>query len=123
MDAAGSRIRHDHFSSTGWFCGLDQADLVAHCPPDLGYGPPVLGLHLYSWALVVFGCLIASSAIGLCGLQNEQVSLPRLPVYLLCSLTLVIGLTVAFATFLMQGFNALLPPDPTRYELWHTFFR
>ncbi len=92
-------------------------------PPDLGYGPPVLGLHLYSWALIVFGCLIASSAIGLCGIQNEPVSLPRLPVYLLCSLTLVIGLTVALATFLMQGFNALLPPDPTRYELWHAFFR
>jgi hypothetical protein len=37
-------------------------------------------------------------------------------VYLLCSFALVIGLTVAFATFFKQGFNALLPPDPTRDE-------
>ena len=27
-------------------------------PPDPGYGPPILGVHLYSWALV-FACLIA----------------------------------------------------------------
>ena len=81
-------------------------------PPDPGYGPPILGLHLYSWALVVFACLIASSAIGLCGIQEETVPLPKIPVYLLCGFVLVVGTTVALATLFMQGFNTLLPPDP-----------
>jgi hypothetical protein len=92
-------------------------------PPDPGYGPPIFGLHLYSWALVVFACLIASSAIGLCGIQEETVPLPKIPLYLLCSFVLLVGMTVALATLFMQGFNALLPPDPARYELWHTFDR
>jgi hypothetical protein len=92
-------------------------------PPDPGYGPPVLGLHLYSWALVVFDCLIASSAIGLCGIREETMPLPRISVSFLCGLVLVIGITVALATFFMQGFNVLLPPAPARYELWHTFDR
>ena len=92
-------------------------------PPDPGYGPPVLGLHLYSWALVVFGCLIASSAIGLIALQDYPDAPPRVPAYLLCGLVVAIGITIALATFFMQGFNPLLPPDPARYELLHTFER
>src|ERR1700674_2064627 len=46
-------------------------------PPDSGYGPPVLGLHLYTWALVVFCCLIISSALGLIGLSDKARPLPR----------------------------------------------
>jgi disulfide bond formation protein DsbB len=92
-------------------------------PPDPGYGPPVLGLHLYSWALLVFGCLIASSAIGLLGLQDRPGVPARAPTYIFCGLAVTIGMTVAVATFVMQGFNVELPGDPTRYELLHTFGR
>ncbi|CAA9413525.1 MAG: hypothetical protein AVDCRST_MAG78-526, partial [uncultured Rubrobacteraceae bacterium] len=31
---------------------LYPPDPVAHRPPDPGYGDPVLGLHLYTWALL-----------------------------------------------------------------------
>jgi hypothetical protein len=82
-----------------------------------------LGLHLYSWALIVFGCLIASSAIGLFGIQEYPEAPPRVRAYLLCGLAVTIGITVALAAFFMQGFNVLLPPDPARYELLHTFER
>jgi hypothetical protein len=92
-------------------------------PPDPGYGPPVLGLHLYSWALFVFGCLIASSAIGLFGLQDRPGAALRGPAYVLCGLIVTIGITVALATFVMQGFHVELPGDPTRYELLHIFER
>ena len=92
-------------------------------PPDPGYGPPVLGLHLYSWALLVFVCLIASSAIGLLGLQDWPEVPPRGPIYALCGLTVGIGVTVAVATFVMQGFHVELPGDPERYELLHIFER
>jgi hypothetical protein len=92
-------------------------------PPDPGYGPPVLGLHLYSWALLVFGCLIASSAIGLLGLQDSSGVPAKGPRYILCGLAVTIGITVAVATFVMQGFNVELPGDPMRYELLQTFGR
>ena len=72
---------------------------------------------------MVFGCLIASSAIGLIALQDYPDAPPRVPAYLLCGLVVAIGITIALATFFMQGFNPLLPPDPARYELLHTFER
>jgi disulfide bond formation protein DsbB len=92
-------------------------------PPDPGYGPPVLGLHLYSWALLVFACLIASSALGLFGLHDHPTAPSKVSVNLLCGLAVLIGMTIAVATFLMQGFNFLLPGDPARYELLRTFER
>jgi hypothetical protein len=92
-------------------------------PPDPGYGPPVIGLHLYSWALLVFACLIVSSALGLFGLHDHPAAPSKVSVNLLCGLAVLIGMTIAVATFLMQGFNVELPGDPTRYELLHTFER
>ena len=86
-------------------------------PPDSGYGPPVLGLHLYTWALVVFCCLILSSAFGLIGLSDRARALPRVMTNGICGLIIVIGAVVAVATFAMQGFNIFLPADPQYYEL------
>lgn len=41
-------------------------------PPDLGYGPPVPGLHLYSWALVVFGCLMLRVRLVFAGYKTNR---------------------------------------------------
>src|ERR1700722_17086933 len=90
-------------------------------PPDAGYGPPVLGLHLYTWALVVFCCLILSSALGLLGLSDEARALPRLVTNGIGTLVIVMGALIAVATFAMQGFNIFLPPDPQSYELFRQF--
>jgi disulfide bond formation protein DsbB len=86
-------------------------------PPDAGYGPPVLGLHLYTWALVVFCCLILSSALGLLGLSDKARALPRLVTNGISALIVIIGAVIALATFAMQGFNFFLPADPQHYEL------
>ncbi len=92
-------------------------------PPDAGYGPPVLGLHLYSWALIVFACLIASSAIGLLSLRENPSPLPRLVINALTGSVVGIAVIIALATFAMEGFAFLLPPDPVRYELFHLLGR
>jgi disulfide bond formation protein DsbB len=86
-------------------------------PPDSGYGPPVFGLHLYTWALVVFCCLILSSALGLLGLNDRPNALPQVLTSAISALIIVIGAVIALATFAMQGFNILLPANPENYEL------
>src|SRR6202030_3580745 len=73
-------------------------------PPDLGYGPPVLGLHLYTWALVVFCCLILSSALGLLGLSDNARALPDAVTNGISTLVIIIGAVIAVATFAMEGF-------------------
>jgi disulfide bond formation protein DsbB len=88
-------------------------------PPNTGYGPPVMGMHLYTWALIVFFCLIASSAIGILGCGGPVEKLPRWLTLPLCTLCVVIGITIALATFAMEGFTFLIPDDPVRYELFH----
>jgi len=92
-------------------------------PPDAGYGPPVMGIHLYSWALVVFACLIASSAVGLLGLCENPAPLPRPAINGLTLSVVGIAVIIALATFAMEGFAFLLPADPARYELFHLLVR
>lgn len=87
-------------------------------PPDAGYGPPVMGLHLYTWAAFVFLCLIASSAIGMLALRAEIKPLPTIINRGLVGLILGIATVIAVATFSMEGFNFLLPDDPAHYELF-----
>ena len=87
-------------------------------PPDPGYGPPVLGLHLYTWAAIVFLCLIFGSALGIMGLRSEVAPLPPTFVKLFCLAILILAVIFALVTFFMEGFNWLLPDDPVRYELF-----
>jgi disulfide bond formation protein DsbB len=86
-------------------------------PPDSGYGPPVFGLHLYTWALIVFCCLILSSAFGLLGLSDKLDALPLLLTNGISVLVIAIGTVIALATFAMQGVHILLPANPENYEL------
>jgi disulfide bond formation protein DsbB len=86
-------------------------------PPDSGYGPPVFGLHLYTWALVVFCCLVLSSALGLLGLSDKPKALPDVLTNGISALIVVIGAVIAVATFAMQGLNIVLPANPENYEL------
>jgi len=108
----------------GSFLGAEASlrQILLHIvPPDAGYGPPVLGLHLYTWAAIAFGCLIASSAVGLCGLQEKAAALPRSLTNVLTGFVLALAAVIALATFAMEGFAFLLPDDPSRYELFRQF--
>jgi disulfide bond formation protein DsbB len=104
-------------SSIGVAASVRQI-LLHIVPPDSGYGPPVFGLHLYTWALVVFCCLILSSALGLIGLSDKARALPRVITNGICALVIVIGALIAMATFAMQGFNVFLPANPQNYQLF-----
>jgi len=78
----------------------------------------VLGLHLYSWPLIVFCGLILSSALGLLGVSDQSRAFPIVITNGIGTLVVVIGALIAVATFAMQGFNTLLPGDPQNYELF-----
>jgi hypothetical protein len=97
---------------------LRSSKILLHIvPPDSGYGPPVLGLHLYTWAPVVFCCLILSSALGLLGLSERPIVLPLVLTNGVSALVIILGTVIALATFAIQGFNILLPANPEHYEL------
>ncbi|CAN5434293.1 hypothetical protein BH09VER1_BH09VER1_52000 [soil metagenome] len=96
----------------------DRQILLHIMPGDAGYGPPVMGLHLYTWAAVVFVCLILSSAAGLLGGREQSAPLPGMVTNVICGLIIAIATIIALATFAMQGFHWLLPESPTHYELF-----
>ena len=63
----GLRPAHYGLSMAGALSGMAIASrqvlLHINDPPGGGYGGAVLGLHLYTWALVVFVCFLAGTAV------------------------------------------------------------
>jgi len=63
----GLRPAHYGFSIAGAMTGMAiatrQVLLHINDGPGGGYGGTVLGLHLYTWALIVFLCFLAGSAV------------------------------------------------------------
>ena len=64
-----------------------------------GYGSAVLGMHLYTWAAIVFLTTIAGTAVFLCLIRDEPAGTVRRP-------TPFDRCTLLFATFLCLS-NAL----------------
>jgi len=91
-------------------------------PDDPGYGEPILGLHLYTWALVTFFVVLVYSAIMLTVTKQTFPVMPKGSASLWISRILIwififiIALNVVLI-FIEAGFNWVLPDDPTRYEL------
>jgi hypothetical protein len=88
---------------------------------DPGYGDPVMGLHLYTWALVVFVCLIGSSAVCLLfsGWFLEGRARPGWWSRAVPGLLALLILANTVNIIIEQGFHFLLPDDPPRYQLLH----
>lgn len=88
-------------------------------PPDPGYGEPVLGMHLYTWALITFVVVIVFCGINMI-FANELV--PRgVQFGLISKLTLGLFLLIVGAelvtTLFLEGFHWFLPDNPSHYEL------
>lgn len=89
-------------------------------PPDPGFGDPVLGLHLYSWSVIVFLTVLIVSGVNLIfarQLSPQEVRFNRasaLVIGLLATLILANGVTV----FLEEGLHWTLPDNPTGYQLF-----
>ncbi len=92
--------------------------LLHIAPGDPGYGAPVMGMHLYTWALVVFVVVIVVS--GLTIMFQPTLELPRsrrlrwLTHLTLGLFALVIAANVVSA-LLEAGPNLYLPDNPERY--------
>jgi len=90
-------------------------------PGDPGFGSPVLGLHLYTWAFVVFAAAIVASAVMLmlpAQFEGEKRD-ARLSWFAQGAVYLIITLTLlnAFSAFAQCGLQSC-PGDPVRYELF-----
>ncbi len=91
-------------------------------PGDPGYGTAVLGLHLYTWALVSFVVVIVFAGVLLMFGTEFLAIAPAAPVGRAIAWIVVwifIATIVAnlIAVFFLEGFNWFLPDNPTTYEL------
>jgi disulfide bond formation protein DsbB len=89
-------------------------------PPDPGYGDPVLGLHLYTWALFVFVAVLVTSGLTLVftrELEPQEVEFGRLSQLVLWFLGAII-LANAVTVFAIEGLHWTLPDDPDSYRLF-----
>jgi disulfide bond formation protein DsbB len=92
-------------------------------PGDPGYGEPVLGMHLYTWALITFYVVILFVAVVS---MVAPVGIPEAPTQAGARRTistLIVGLFVlvvaanVIAIIFLEGFAWVLPDDPTGYNL------
>jgi len=89
---------------------------------DPGYGSAVLGLHLYTWALITFVIVIVFCGVALMCSSAVVPLAPRsdgLRVLARCALWLFLGVIVlnVIAIIFLEGFSWILPDDPTHYRL------
>lgn len=92
-------------------------------PGDPGYGEPVLGLHLYTWALITFAIVMLYVGVALLA---APLGIPQAPpagsgprALSTAVIWLFIGVVAAnvVAIVFLEGFAAVLPDDPTGYTL------
>ena len=94
---------------------------VDHFVGSTGYGSSVFGLHLYSWADIVFLVVIFTSGLTLVASRwMHRVSTPGYPK--LTRLTFwILGLIIlanAISAFALGGFHWFLPDNPEAYRLF-----
>ncbi len=92
---------------------------VCDSGPAAGYGSPVFGYHLYTWAFVVFAVVVGVSGLNLflCRwLDPHPVHygwFSKLTVWFVA----VLLAANMVAVFVESGFHAFLPDNPTSYRL------
>ncbi len=89
-------------------------------PPDPGYGEPVLGLHLYTWAFITFVIVILFCGVSLIFARELLPTGIRFGVLSHVALGLFLAIIAAnlVAVFFEEGFHWFLPDDPSRYEIF-----
>ncbi|MFC7305803.1 disulfide bond formation protein B [Streptomyces monticola] len=94
-------------------------------PGDKGYGAPVLGLHMYVWAWILFMASVVAIGIVLTFAHlTADRTIPTSGAYWMAGRAVLwfIGAVIAVnlvAVFCEEGFNWFLPDDPKRYELFY----
>jgi disulfide bond formation protein DsbB len=112
-------------SVLGGMLGLAMASrqvLLHILPGDPGYGEPMFGMHLYTWAAVVFIVVIVTSGITI--LFHRQLAPGRatgpMPWYTKATLGLMAIVIAAnvLNTIAEGGFHLFLPDNPGEYRLF-----
>jgi disulfide bond formation protein DsbB len=88
-------------------------------PGEEGYGSAVMGLHLYSWAFIVFLVVLAFSGTRLL-LFHSIAPHPTTNRWTARAVLWLFGLVIAaniVAVFFEAGLHAFLPDNPTSYRL------
>ncbi|MDI9402881.1 MAG: disulfide bond formation protein B [Limnohabitans sp.] len=92
--------------------------LLHIAPGDPGYGAPMFGMHLYTWAFVVFVVVVLASAMQMLFLPKRSEA-PRVGLGARLSV-LLLGAIIAVnavAVFVESGFHWYLPDNPTSNRL------
>jgi disulfide bond formation protein DsbB len=89
-------------------------------PGDPGFGSPMFGYHLYTWAAIAFACNIAAAGMQLLGLQWFSGSAAfRPPMVRLTAMALGVMLVANILSVIAEaGFAWHLPDNPTAYLLF-----
>ena len=88
-------------------------------PGNVGFGSPVLGLHLYTWCLIAFLAQIAASGVMLmaCAWLEEKPIAGRLTAP--TAIAFVVIVTANLISVIAEaGLHWELPADPVRYLLF-----
>ena len=98
-------------------------------PGDPGYGAPVLGLHLYSWAFLTFvivliycGAMLILMPRGIPAAPAATSPLTRVSTAVIWLFIAVVAANVVAIIFL-EGFAFVLPDDPSSYTLIDQIFK
>lgn len=93
-------------------------------PGDPGYGAPVMGLHLYSWAFVTFAVVILFSAVlsvlapaALPEAPRAKSLEARVSAIVRLAFLAIVAINAVMIVFL-EGFAWVLPDDPKGYDLF-----
>lgn len=93
-------------------------------PGDQGYGAPMLGLHLYSWAFVTFMVVIVFTALlgilapaAMPEAPRENSPAARISSLIGLAFVAIVVINAVMIVFL-EGFNWVLPDDPSAYALF-----
>jgi hypothetical protein len=92
-------------------------------PGDTGYGEPVLGLHLYTWALITFAIVVIYVGLALILAPRAIPVIPKKHGVAWKVTTLVMWLFMAIVIInlvmivFLEGFAWILPDNPTSYNL------
>jgi disulfide bond formation protein DsbB len=89
-------------------------------PNELGYGRPLFGLHLYTWALIAFLAQIAASAVMLVGtawFADRRIPPWRYTVVTAAALAIVVLANIG-SVIAESGLEWTLPENPVRYLLF-----
>ena len=99
---------------------ISSRQVLLHIMPgDPGYGSPVMGWHLYTWAVVVFLVVIVVSGFTMI-FSESLVPRDRGRSIATRATGMIFAIVIAVnvvSTFAESGLRLFVPDNPTQYEL------